>query len=398
MAPLVPDLVSNELSILSALLIGMAFGYVLEQAGFSSSRRLAGLFYGYDFTVLRVFFTAAITAMAGTLLLGYAGILDLDLIYVNPTFLWPAVVGGVVMGLGFVLGGYCPGTSVCAAAIGKKDALVFVAGGFLGVFGYGEVYPAIAGFVNGSALGPIRVYDSLGVTQGLFAFLLIAGAVGAFAFTSWLERRVDPQAPSASFPVRYHRLAVAGALVLGLVLLRLPDRKAHFLAEVASPDYQRAHPARYMDADELAFRLLDRDPKLLVVDVRAEDAYKQMALPASVNIPLEGLFGREWAPVLGRRHTTRVFVDEDGSSALRGALLAERLSYDDVRVLRGGLAELKRTVLGPPPATPFRTAAEVDAQRFRAEARLELPRLIAEARGQTSRPKPVVKPIKGGCS
>jgi rhodanese-related sulfurtransferase len=398
MAPLVPDLISNELSILSALLIGMAFGYVLEQAGFSSSRRLAGLFYGYDFTVLRVFFTAAITAMAGTLLLGYAGLLDLDAIYVNPTFLWPAVVGGVVMGLGFVLGGYCPGTSVCAAAIGKKDALVFVAGGFLGVFGYGEVYPAIAGWANGSALGPIRVYDSLGVGRGAFAFLLIAGAVGAFAFTSWLERKLHPFAPSASFPVRAHRLAAACALLLGLVLLRVPDRKAHLLAEVGSPEYQREHPARYMEADELAFRLLDRDPKLLLVDVRPEDAYKQMPLPASVNIPLEGLFGREWAPVLGRRHATRVFVDEDGSSALRGALLAERLGYDDVRVLRGGLSGLKRTVLDTPPAASFRTAAERDAERFRAEARLELPRRIAEARGQTSRPKPVVKTIKGGCS
>lgn len=398
MAPLVPDLVSNELSILSALLIGMAFGYVLEQAGFSSSRRLAGLFYGYDFTVLRVFFTAAITAMAGTLLLGYAGILDLDLVYVNPTFLWPAVVGGVVMGLGFVLGGYCPGTSVCAAAIGKTDALVFVAGGFLGVFGYGEVYPAIAGFVNGSALGPIRVYDSVGLSRGLFAFLLTAGALGAFAFTSWLERKLHPFAPSASFPVRAHRLAAAGAVALAVLLLLLPDRKAHLLAQVASADYQGEHPARYMDADELAFRLLDRDPKLLVVDVRAEDAYQRMALPASVNIPLDGLFGREWASVLGRRHTTRVFVDEDGSSALRGALLAERLGYDDVRVLRGGLSELKRTVLDAAPAATFRTAAESDAERFRAEARLELPRRIAEARGQTSRPKPVVKAIKGGCS
>ena len=40
--------------------------------------------------------------------------LDLDAIYVNPTWLVPAIVGGVIMGLGFILGGYCPGTSICA--------------------------------------------------------------------------------------------------------------------------------------------------------------------------------------------------------------------------------------------------------------------------------------------
>jgi hypothetical protein len=400
MAPLVPDFVSNELSILSALLIGIAFGYVLEQAGFSSSRRLAGLFYGYDFTVLRVFFTAALTAVAGTLLLGRAGLLDLDAIYVNPTFLWPAVVGGVVMGLGFVLGGYCPGTSVCAAAIGKKDALVFVVGGFLGILAYGEVYPKIAGFVNGSDLGPIRVYDSLGLPRGTFVLLLTVAALLAFAGTSWLEQRLHPFAPSASFPVGAHRLAAVAALVLGLVLLRLPDRKQHLLAEVASPEYQSAHSVRYMDADELAFRLLDRDPKLLIVDVRAEAAHKAMPLPASVNVPVPELFGRQWAPVLGRRHATRVFVDESGEEALRGALLAERLGYRDVRVLRGGLAGLRRTLLEPadgPPAV-MRTAAEVDAQRFRAQVRAELPKLIAEAMGRSDRPKPVVKAIKGGCS
>jgi rhodanese-related sulfurtransferase len=110
-----------------------------------------------------------------------------------------------------------------------------------------------------------------------------------------------------------------------------------------------------MDADELAFRLLDRDPRLLVVDVRAEDAHEQMALPASLNIPFDALFGREWAPVLVRRGATRVFVDEDGSVALRGALLAERLGYDGVRVLRGGLAGLMRAVLEGRPATVVRT-------------------------------------------
>src|SRR5512143_2733010 len=168
MAPLVPDLLSNELNILSGLLVGMAFGYVLEQAGFSSSRRLAGLFYGYDFTVLRVFFTAAITALSGTLVLGWAGLLDLDAIYVNPLFLGPAILGGVIMGLGFILGGYCPGTSVCAAAIGKKDAMVFVLGGLLGVFAYGEAYPWFSAFANGGARGAVKVYDSLGVSRGAF--------------------------------------------------------------------------------------------------------------------------------------------------------------------------------------------------------------------------------------
>src|SRR5512140_669336 len=155
MGPFVPDLISDQLNLVVALILGIAFGFVLEQAGFSSSRRLVGVFYGYDFTVLRVFFTAAVTAMSGVILLGYLGFLDMDAIFVNPMWLRPAIVGGIIMGLGFILGGYCPGTSVCAASIGKVDALFFVGGGLLGVLLFGELFPLYHRFFESTARGPV---------------------------------------------------------------------------------------------------------------------------------------------------------------------------------------------------------------------------------------------------
>jgi rhodanese-related sulfurtransferase len=397
MAPLVPDLLSNELNIVAGLLIGIAFGYVLEQAGFSSSRRLAGLFYGYDFTVLRVFFTAAITAMIGTLLLSAAGILDLEFVYVNPLFLGPALVGGAIMGLGFILGGYCPGTSVCAAAIGKKDAIVFVLGGFLGVFLYGEAYGRFAGFVNDGGAGGVKVYDSVGVSRGGFVLFVIAAAVLAFAVTSWIEKRVSHDAPSAVFPRRSHRLAAVVAVAFGVLLVILPDRGTRLLAQVADHRYQTSHPARYMTADELAFRLLDDDPRLLVVDLRSDGEHERWALPSSVSMPLAGLLTKEWAPLLGRRHTTKVFVDEDGSQALRAALLAQRLGYDDARVLQGGVQEFRHAILEYQAPTPTPDAALSDTDRFRSEARVLLTKRIEEARAKPAQVKKVVKKAQGGC-
>src|SRR5512147_1403243 len=109
MGPLVPEIIGNELNYVVALFVGIAFGFVLEQAGFSSSKKLAGVFYGYDFTVLRVFFTAGVTAMSGVIILGYLGWLDTNFIYINPTYLQAAILGGVIMGFGFIIGGYCPG-------------------------------------------------------------------------------------------------------------------------------------------------------------------------------------------------------------------------------------------------------------------------------------------------
>ena len=153
MGPLVPDIITDELNLLVALLVGIAFGFILEQAGFSSSRKLTGLFYGTDFTVLRVFFTAGVTAMTGVLLLGNLGVLDTSISYINPTFVPSALLGGAVMGVGFVVGGYCPGTSFCGAAVGRIDAMLFVLGGLLGAWGFGEAFPHVQALYTAGSKG-----------------------------------------------------------------------------------------------------------------------------------------------------------------------------------------------------------------------------------------------------
>ena len=86
--------------------------------------------------------------MLGVIVLGHFGLLDISLIYINPTFLWSAIVGGLIMGLGFVIGGFCPGTSVCAAAIGKIDAMIFILGSFIGVLIFAEGYPIFENFIK----------------------------------------------------------------------------------------------------------------------------------------------------------------------------------------------------------------------------------------------------------
>ena len=142
MGPLVVnDIISQDTNLFLAFFIGIAFGFILEQAGFSSSRKLAGVFYGYDMVVMKVFFTGAIVAMLGLLFFSLFGWIDLSLIYVNPTFMSSAIVGGIVMGAGFIMGGFCPGTSFTGAAIGKIDAMVFIGGLAIGVVIFSEGFP-----------------------------------------------------------------------------------------------------------------------------------------------------------------------------------------------------------------------------------------------------------------
>jgi len=190
MGPLVVnEIISENTDMLLAFFIGVAFGFVLEQAGFSSSRKLAGVFYGYDTVVLKVFFTGAITAMLGLLFFSLFGWVDLSLVYINETYLTSAIVGGVVMGLGFILGGFCPGTSFCGAAIGKIDAWVFVIGLFLGIFFFAEAYDLLKDMYMANFMGYPRISEYFGISEGVLVLIVILAAIAMFYVGEWAEKK-----------------------------------------------------------------------------------------------------------------------------------------------------------------------------------------------------------------
>ena len=398
MGPFVPDLISDQLNLVVALLLGIGFGFVLEQAGFSSSRRLAGLFYGYDFTVLRVFFTAAVTAMSGVLLLGYFGLLDTEAIYVNPTWLIPAIVGGAIMGVGFILGGYCPGTSVCAAAIGKIDGMFFIGGGMLGVLAFGEFYPLYHNFYESTSLGAIKVFDSLGISQGLFAFLLIAIAVGAFAVTTMIEKRVDKtSAPSLQFRSYKHITAGSLVLALGILFIFLPDRKTHLIDKVSNPQYVITHPVKTMEVDELAFRIVDAEPNIRIIDVRPPDEFAKLALPGSMNIQLRDFFSKDWIIPFSQRHVKKVIVGDSETQERIAYLLLQELGYENLTVLHGGFEEFNKNILAASTFVPTGTRWDADVKQFREQAHTDILKMIESEKNKGIKVLKVEKKIQGGC-
>jgi hypothetical protein len=193
MGPLIAyEIISDSTNLLFAFLIGIGFGYVLESAGFSSSRKLVGIFYGYDTVVLKVFFTAGITGMLGLLFFSLFGWIDLDLIYINPTYLWSTLFGGVIMGAGFIIGGFCPGTSFCGASIGKIDAMLFIAGIFIGVILFNEIYPLVEGFYKARFMGAPKLSEFLGISDGLMALGFTLMAMAAFWIGELFESKKKP--------------------------------------------------------------------------------------------------------------------------------------------------------------------------------------------------------------
>lgn len=173
-----------------AVVIGGAFGWALERAGLGNARKLAGQFYLTDFTVFKVMFSAIVTAMLGVFWLGRLGMLDVSRIYVPETFLVPQLAGGLLFGVGFAIGGLCPGTSCVAAATGRVDGMALVAGMFFGVFATGLGFRSISTFYDSTPRGSLTLPQLSHLPYGVIVLLVVGAAFVGFAVAEWLERRM----------------------------------------------------------------------------------------------------------------------------------------------------------------------------------------------------------------
>lgn len=178
----------SDTSLAFAFVIGIGFGFFLERAGFGSATKLAAQFYGRDLTVFKVMFTAIITAMLGLFWLAWLGVLDLSRVFVLPTYLVPQLAGGLIFGVGFVTGGYCPGTCCVAAVTGKMDGWVHFVGMLLGILAFGEFFPSLELFYNSSSMGRVTLDQVFHLPYGVTVFLIVLIALVGFYAAERIEQ------------------------------------------------------------------------------------------------------------------------------------------------------------------------------------------------------------------
>ena len=195
---------SRELGLVVAVAVGFGFGFVLERAGFGRAQKLVAQFYGTDMTVFKVMFGAIVTAMLGSVVLSGIGLMDLRAVsatVTSATWIWPMIVGGLLLGVGFIVSGYCPGTSLVAAASGKLDGLATVIGVIAGTIVHAELMSlkGFATFNESGFLGQVYLYDLLKLPPAVVALFIALMAAGCFLGAEKLERIFGNSSFSSSF-------------------------------------------------------------------------------------------------------------------------------------------------------------------------------------------------------
>jgi hypothetical protein len=389
----------RELGLLVAMALGVGFGFVLERAGFGTAKKLTGQFYLHDMTVFKVMFSAIVTAMLGLVVLGGVGVVDLNGVLTtaaSPTFLYPMLVGGVVLGVGFILSGYCPGTSLVASASGKIDGLYTIAGVVLGSVAYGFVYPLVAGYTTSGDLGQRFLDQITGIPRPVLAMAIALMAVGMFMGAEKVEvifrrkRKLDGDlegnsegnseevpfgelglagkpgasgksaAPMASKHRRYVFAGMGVSAVLAVATLALPGAPRAAVTQTR-PQARPLSAVKAISPAELARRLVSAPWKLRIVDLRDKQTCEEKSIPGAECVPA-GTLGKHNLDVAS---PARDLVLVDASTAV--APRAARVYRGDIFKLDGGFTGWKAYALtAPEPPDSDAEDSTWEAYRFRA--------------------------------
>ncbi len=344
------------------LIIGFAFGYVLEIAGFGKSTKLAAQFYMKEMTVLKVMFSAIIVAMVLIFLASGLGLLDYNLIWVNPTYLWPGIVGGLLMGVGFIIGGFCPGTSLVSAATLKIDGIVFALGVFFGIFLFGETVSLFENFWYSSYMGRFTLPELFGVDTGVIVLAVVLMALMAFFAAELAERYIGKMDMSKAPKWRYGA-AVGLVMVAGLVLvIGQPTNADRWTAMAAKQEARLTAREVQIHPGELLHYLRDSKIITYMIDVRSESDWNRFHLLDARHIPFDTLLDRVDELHLQPENTLFVLMSNDEALATEAWRRLTAEAVPNVYILEGGINGWLATFAGADFQAQNRLASHTDDQ------------------------------------
>ena len=331
-------------------LIGFAFGYTLEMSGFGDSRKLAAQFYFTEMTVLKVMFTAIVTAMV--LLFGAVGlgILNFNQVWVNPTYLSSGILGGLIMGVGFIIGGFCPTTSLASASTGKIDGMLFLLGGFVGAFLFGETESLFDNwYTNSGYFGRVTLDQVFNLPIGVVVLLVVLMALFMFWGAEQLERIFGKKDLIKEPKIRLAGAGVLFAAALAVVFIGSPsieDKYNSLTFTRAENEQQITYTADQMLENRLVFispaeafkARYNQAMNPVYLDVRSEADYNLYHIEGAVNVPQNRL--AEVLPVLLTEppaNSVFIVMSNDETAAVEAWKFLSASAVPNVYILEGGV-------------------------------------------------------------
>jgi rhodanese-related sulfurtransferase len=318
--------------------LGFAFGFVLERSGFGRANVLAAQFYFTDMRVLKVMFSAIVTALLGMTVLSGVGVLDISAISIPHTYLWPQLFGGLLLGAGFIVSGYCPGTGVVAMASGKLDGLAAIFGVMLGSLLFGVGFPLYEGFYHSGDLGVLRFSDLLGIPDAFLAVAVTLMAIGMFIGGEKLEHIFTHGHGPDRAPILRRRIfaGLSAVAVVGLATLLVTqpepaqsERRIGTITPVELAQMAIEDPTGFYLVD---LRVLEdnaeRIPGALAVSGDDADAAFVSDLPATRTLVVYGE-GGAMLPASVNSFDGNVVVLEGGYDAFAAAILTPPVLGED---------------------------------------------------------------------
>jgi rhodanese-related sulfurtransferase len=319
------------------LLIGFLFGYVLEISGFNHSPSLAAQFYFKDLRVFKVFFTAIVVGMLMIFLSSAIGLLDFNLIWVNPTYLWSGILGGLIMGVGFILGGFCPGTSLVALATLKIDGIFFVLGGLVGVFLFGETVDLYKYFFNGSYYGRLTLMDVFNLPAGVIVILVTLMAVFMLWGGEQLEKIYGGKDPKKAPKARYYGAGILILVAVSIAIIGQPTTADRWARLESTRGESLKNREVYIDPGELLDTFHDHKLNLIMIDVRDESDYNLFHLLDAENITPEEIPGEIDGFIAQPANTVFVVMSNDETIATEVWKTLTAQAVPNVYILSGGI-------------------------------------------------------------
>lgn len=189
-------------------------------------------------------------------------------------------------------------------------------------------------------------------------------------------------------------------LAIGTLLIKKTDKPKQIKPQQLLSEL--IQPTRFVNTDEIANMIIQKDPSLELIDVRGENEFISFSLPNAINVPIDSILSPAGIEYLGIPGIKVVFISNDDIKADQAWMLAKRQNFKSIYVMKGGINRWMETIIQPQEPSEDAPLTEFETYEFRKGARMYFTGVKTES-AETRKIKVNVKRKKkstvasGGC-